>query len=96
MVFTKKKKIILIISVVVVIATFIVIASVNKGGSKGLTVQTEKVTYQSIVETVNATGKIEPKTQVKISADVAAKITTLGVEEGDWVEKGDLDRKSVV
>ena len=90
MVFTKKKKIILIIAVVAVIAAFIVIASVNKGGNKGLTVQTEKITYQSIVETVNATGKIEPKTQVKISADVAAKIINLGVEEGDWVEKGDL------
>ena len=31
---------------------------------------------------------LQPPTKVKISADVAAKITFLGVEEGDWVEEG--------
>jgi len=74
----------------VVAATIAVLVSMEKGNGKGPTVKTEKITYQSIIETVTATGKIEPKVQVKIGADVAAKITNLEVEEGDWVEKGDL------
>jgi HlyD family secretion protein len=53
-----------------------------------------------VVETVTATGKVQPHVQVKISADVSAKITKLAVKEGDWVEKGDflleLDRERYV
>jgi HlyD family secretion protein len=60
-------------------------------------VQTASVERQKIVQKVNATGRIQPKNQVKISADVSAKITRLGVEEGDWVEQGqflvELDRE---
>jgi HlyD family secretion protein len=53
-------------------------------------VQTAMVTRETIVQEVNATGRIQPKTQVRISADVSAKIVGLHVEEGDWVEKGTL------
>lgn len=53
-------------------------------------VQTAHVERQKIVQTVNANGKIQPKDQVKISADVSAKIIILAVEEGDWVEEGQL------
>ncbi|MCI0517869.1 MAG: efflux RND transporter periplasmic adaptor subunit, partial [Woeseiaceae bacterium] len=53
-------------------------------------VQTATAARQSIIEKVNATGRIQPKTQVKISADVSAKIQLLNVEEGQWVNKGDL------
>ena len=49
---------------------------------------------------MNATGKIQPKTKVNISADVSAKITKLEVKEGDWVEKGqflvELDRERYI
>ena len=57
-------------------------------GQKGLEVQTAKVSRQQIVQKVSATGRIQPKTQIKISADVSAKIKKLGVVEGQWVEKG--------
>jgi len=53
-------------------------------------VQTAHVERQVIVQKVNANGKIQPKDQVKISADVSAKIIVLAVEEGDWVEEGQL------
>ena len=63
-------------------------------------VQTAQVERQKIVQMVNATGRIQPKTQVKISADVSAKIMILAVEEGDWVEEGqfliELDRERYV
>jgi HlyD family secretion protein len=53
-------------------------------------VQTTQVELQKIIQTVNANGRIQPKTQIKISADVSAKIVVLAVEEGDWVEEGQL------
>ena len=59
-------------------------------GSKTPQVQTAKVARQKIVQKVSATGKIQPKTQVEISADVSAKITKLPVVEGQWVTKGTL------
>ena len=90
MAFSKKKKTAIFLSALVLVIIIIVVASINRGGSQALTVQTEIASKQSITEIVTATGKIEPKTQVKISADVAAKIKHLNVKEGDWVEKGDL------
>jgi len=59
-------------------------------GGKDLEVQTTPVSRQKIVQTVNGTGRIQPKLQVKISADVSARITKLAVQEGQWVEKGTL------
>lgn len=85
-----KKKIIIGSIIILIILIIIVAVSSKKNGSDANVVQTAKVERQKIVETVTATGRIQPKTQVKISADVAAKITQLYVKEGEWVEKGDL------
>src|SRR5678816_4209581 len=57
-------------------------------GNKPLAVQTAKADRQRIVQKVSATGKIEPKTKVDISADVSGKIERLGVIEGQSVQKG--------
>ena len=84
-----KRKVIVGLALIVVLAVIIIAAASRKGGN-ATTVDTESASRRDIVETVTATGRIEPRTQVKISADVAAKITYLGVKEGDWVEKGDL------
>ncbi len=84
-----KKKLFIGVALIVVIAIVVVIMAKKNGGQR-TTVEAEAAGKRRIIETVTATGRIEPKTQVKISADVAAKITYLGVKEGDWVEKGDL------
>jgi HlyD family secretion protein len=84
-----KRKLFIGIALIVVIAVVVVIMAKKNGGQR-TAVETEAAGNRRIVETVTATGRIEPRTQVKISADVAAKITYLGVKEGDWVEKGDL------
>ncbi|NIR52834.1 efflux RND transporter periplasmic adaptor subunit, partial [candidate division KSB1 bacterium] len=85
----KRKKI--LFSIIILLVAFVVVAlSTGNDGEEAIAVQTEKVERQKIIETVTATGRIQPKTQVKISADVAAKITDLPVKEGDWVEKGEL------
>ena len=93
-----KKKPLLIGAAIVVVAGGAFAAMALRGhGDKPLEVQTAKVSRQKIVQKVNGTGKIQPKTQVKISADVSAKITKLAVVEGQWVEKGafllELDRQ---
>jgi len=71
--------------------------AMRRGGVEALEVQTAKVDRQKIVQKVSATGKIQPNVQVKVSADVSAKITKLAVAEGQWVEKGtflvELDRE---
>ncbi|MFZ5518662.1 MAG: efflux RND transporter periplasmic adaptor subunit [Candidatus Zhuqueibacterota bacterium] len=85
-----RKKIIIGSAIIVVIAVIAIAISQKKNGDSNIPVQTEKVKRQKIVETVTATGRIQPKTQVKISADVAAKITKLPVVEGEWVEQGKL------
>jgi HlyD family secretion protein len=60
------------------------------GSSKGLKVALDTVSERRIIETVNASGKIYPETEVKIKAGVSGEIVELPVEEGDSVVKGQL------
>lgn len=62
----------------------------TRDGDELMEVEAATVKLETIVQTVNATGRIQPKTQVNISADVSAKIIALHVEEGEWVERGTL------
>lgn len=86
----KKKKIIIFSAVGALI--LIVVAAVILGSKKDevIVVQTEKVARRSITQVVEATGKIQPQTQVKINAEVSGEIIELPVEEGDVVKKGQL------
>jgi HlyD family secretion protein len=85
----KKKLLIGVPIVVVVVAAGLTLAT-RDGGVEGVEVEVEKVGRREVVQTVTATGKVQPMIQVNISADVSAKITRLEVEEGDWVEEGTL------
>lgn len=53
-------------------------------------VETAKVQRKTIIETISASGKLQPKTEVKISAGVSGEIIDLTVKEGDRVNKGQL------
>jgi HlyD family secretion protein len=57
---------------------------------KPIPVTTEKAIRKTIVQTVSATGKVQPETEVKISPEVAGEIIELPVEDGKTVKKGDL------
>ncbi|TMQ59394.1 MAG: efflux RND transporter periplasmic adaptor subunit [Candidatus Eisenbacteria bacterium] len=85
-----KRKPLLIGAAILVVVAVVSGMALRGHGSKTPEVQTAKVVRQKIVQRVNGTGKIQPKTQVEISADVSAKITRLPVVEGQWVEKGAL------
>src|SRR6202045_2461122 len=57
---------------------------------KPIPVTTEKAVRKTILQTVSATGKVQPETEVKISPEVAGEIIELPVEDGMKVKKGDL------
>jgi len=57
---------------------------------KPIPVTTEKAIRKTIVQTVSATGKVQPETEVKISPEVAGEIIELPVEDGKRVKQGDL------
>ena len=86
----KKKRLLIGAAVVVVVGVVVAGVAMKGKGEESLSVETAKVDLQKIVQKVSATGKIQPKTQVKISADVSARIMELAVVEGQWVEKGTL------
>ncbi len=68
----------------------IILASVFKGGSKETKVATDKVGKRTITEVVSVNGKIQPESEVKISADVSGEIIDMQVKEGDSVRTGQL------
>ena len=85
----KRKTLWIIIGVVAIVSG--AGAVVISGGDEDLLeVQTATVSLETIVQKVNATGRIQPKTQVRISADVSAKIVSLHVDEGQFVQEGEL------
>ena len=60
------------------------------GKNEGTKVTSEKVQKRTITEIVNASGKIYPEVEVKVSPDISGEITELTVAEGDTVKKGQL------
>lgn len=70
----------------------LVIVAVIKGRSRenGQAVETEKAELRTIRETVEASGKVFPKTEVNISSDVSGEIVELYVNEGDSVHAGQV------
>ena len=60
------------------------------GKEEGVMVATEKAITRTITETVNASGKIYPEVEIKISPDISGEIVGLYVNEGDTVKKGQI------
>jgi HlyD family secretion protein len=89
---SKKTIYILIAASVFVIAALVILAKTGVIGNKdkGKEVEIAQVNISTIVETVSATGKIQPEIEVKISSMVSGEIISLPVKEGQLVKKGDL------
>ena len=68
----------------------IISSVISSKREKPIEVTTEKAVRRTIIETVSATGKVQPETEVKISPEVAGEIIELPVEDGKKVKKGDL------
>jgi HlyD family secretion protein len=89
---SKKTIYILISSAIVIVIALIVLSKKGIIGNKdkAIDVEVAKANEIIIVETVSATGKIQPEIEVKISSEVSGEIIALPVKEGQVVKKGDL------
>jgi HlyD family secretion protein len=89
---SKKTIYIIVGGVVVLIASLIALSKAGIIGKKdqGIEIETAQVNTSTIVETVSATGKIQPEIEVKISSMVSGEIIALPLKEGQVVKKGDL------
>ncbi len=79
----------------VAVGLIILLIALSKTGvigtkNKGKEVEVATVNEITIIETVSATGKIQPETEIKISSEVSGEIIELPVKEGQIVKKGDL------
>jgi HlyD family secretion protein len=80
-----------LIGLVVLVATLGVLKATGVFGEKeGTKVTAEKAQKRTITEIVNASGKIYPEIEVKVSPDISGEITELTVQEGDSVKKGQI------
>ena len=74
--------------VVVIAVAALAVISAKKNSTKPVEVRTEAVEARDLVASVTASGQIQPRTKVDVSADVTGKIVRLSVKEGDVVKKG--------
>lgn len=86
------KKLIWIIGGLVAVILILVILKKNGviGKEAGMKVTAEKAVDRTIIETVNASGKVYPEVEVKVSPDISGEIMELNVNEGDSVRKGQV------
>ncbi len=89
----KKKKILVIVISVLVLIAFLI--GGKKAGWFGKAdnlkqVEVALLEKMNLIETVSATGKIQPEVEVKLSSEVSGEIIELPIKEGQRVEKGDL------
>jgi HlyD family secretion protein len=83
---TRNKKILIGVGVVVALGG-IAFANFRFKRTEGITVNTETIKKQNLEAIVSASGKIQPKRFVNISADTMGRVTDLAVNEGDRVKK---------
>lgn len=74
----------------VLLLLWIVVSSILGKREKPIPVTTEKAVRKTILQTVSATGKVQPEVEVKISPEVAGEIIELPVIDGMAVKKGEL------
>jgi HlyD family secretion protein len=86
----KKRRKLWIILAILIVAGASAAFYVSTNRTKKTEVQVDKVKNQRLVSRVTASGKIEPKRKVDISASIPGKIIQLDLEEGDKVRKDDF------
>jgi HlyD family secretion protein len=80
----------ILIVLAVLIVGLIAVKAMGKKDNDGLKVTAEKAAKRTITETVNASGKVYPEVEVKISPDISGEVVELNVEEGDSVKRGQV------
>src|SRR5574337_83789 len=85
---TRRTKLVTFIGVAVVVVVALAAMGRARKRNAAVPVRLEKVAHRNLVEAVTASGKIDAKTSVDISADITGRITRIAVKEGDVVKKG--------
>ena len=95
----KKNKKLFISGFIGLLIILIIVGNIFRDDSEVINVETEKVSRKTIIQKVNASGKIQPESEVKISATSSAIIDSITVVEGEYVKKNQhlisLDRKQL-
>ena len=84
---SRKKKILIAAGIIVILAA-IAFANFKFRRTEAPSVNTEAVQRRNLEAIVSASGKIQPKRFVNISADTMGRVTGLAVNEGDRVARG--------
>jgi HlyD family secretion protein len=84
---SKRGKVLVGTGIAVLIVGLVVI-SAGARRDRGQEVRFEKVGRRDLVAAVTASGKIQPKKKVDVSADITGRITKIAVREGDFVKEG--------
>ena len=71
----------------VIIVVVLGLTAFNSRGS-GVEVRVEPVERRDLVASVTASGQVQPRTKVNLSADITGRIVRLAVQEGDMVSRG--------
>lgn len=85
-----RRKLLYLLLGVASIAVVAIVAVAAKNKDKAILVTTDKAVIKTITQIVNATGKVQPETEVKIAPEVSGEIIELPLREGTAVKKGDL------
>ena len=85
---SRRTKIGVTIALVALVAAGVVAFRINKKKHAATEVRLEQVSRRDLVSAVTASGKIEAKTSVDISADITGRIIQIAVREGDLVKRG--------
>lgn len=86
-----RKKTLIWIGIGVGVILLVVLLMVGKKNNRNIKqVEVAEIEPMTIVETVAATGKIQPEVEVMLSSEVSGEIIELPIKEGQQVEKGDL------
>jgi len=85
---SRRTKIGVIMALIVLVAAGVVAFRINKKKHAATEVRLEQVSRRDLVSAVTASGKIEAKTSVDISADITGRIIQIAVREGDMVKRG--------
>ena len=67
----------ILIGVGVLLLVLIVVKVVAGPSDDGVKVTVEKAVKRTVIETVNASGKVYPEVEVKVSPDISGEITEL-------------------
>ena len=93
------RKNVLIATGVALVAAAVIAANFYFKKEKGITVTTEAIKARDLEAVVSASGKIQPKRLVNVTAETPGRVVDLAVNEGDRIRKGQfllqIDPKSL-